>query len=833
MPALRSFPEVPIDQLRRRVDPAKLPFETTNDLEACKDIIGQQRAVEAFRLGLGIETPGYNIFVTGSPGSGRLTTVKRLLHKMVVEEKIKDRIPDDLCYVNNFKLPDAPILIRFPAGKGRQFKKDMEQFVERLKKEIPQVFESEDYLNMKKEVLDRYAEQGKRFFKELANKLKEEGFALVEMQIGPYKRPEVMPIINDKPYHIDQLEHMTEEGQFPQEELNALKEKYERLRDQIDRLFHEMRDMEREVHQKVEDMDRLMFKKTASDHIISIKTAYVNSKLDEFLNAMVEDMADNLGIFRTTPQQQQQQQGLGMPVPTTPMPDVRFQPYEVNLLVDNSECTGPPIIIETNPTYRNLFGGIERIIDRTGMWRTDFSKIKVGSLVQANGGYLVFNLLDAIMEPGVWQAFKRSMKSGTLETQIYDPFYLFTTGLKPEPIKLDTKVVAIGDSYLYNLLLAFDPDTKKIFKVRADFSSDMDVTDENVSLYARIIKDLTDEEKLSPLDRFAVTAIIEHGIREAGRQEKVSIRFPEIANLIREACHFARLDHNDLVTEKHVDQAIQAQIYRSNLVEERIQEFIDRGTLMIDTEGAVVGQVNGLAVFSLGDYAFGKPSRITVSTSMGRAGIINIERESDLSGSTHNKGVLILSGYLRKKYAQDKPLTMSASICFEQSYSGVDGDSASSTEIYAILSSLSGLPLRQDLAVTGSVNQKGEVQPIGGVNEKIEGFYHCCRVKGLTGNHGVLIPIQNVKDLMLRKDVIRAVEEGKFHIYPVAAIDQGIEILTGVPSGERDENGEFPPDTVNRLVDDKLRELAEGLKSFGEEEEAKAEKEKKGCQTCG
>jgi lon-related putative ATP-dependent protease len=386
---------------------------------------------------------------------------------------------------------------------------------------------------------------------------------------------------------------------------------------------------------------------------------------------------------------------------------------------------------------------------------------------------------------------------------------------------------------VYHLLLGLDPDSKKIFKVQADFSSDMDVTDENVNLYARFIKDVADEEKLLPFDRSAVATIIEQGIREAGRQEKVSIRFPEVANVIREASHFAKLDHKEMVSETHVDQAIEARIYRSNLIEERIQELINRGTLMIDTEGSVVGQVNGLAVFSLGDYAFGKPSRITVSTSMGRAGIINIERESDLSGSTHNKGVLILGGYLRKKYAQDKPLTMSASICFEQSYSGVDGDSASSTEIYALLSSLSGLSIRQDLAVTGSVNQKGEVQPIGGVNEKIEGFFDCCRVKGLTGNQGVLIPIQNVKDLMLRKDVIRSIEERAFHIYPVATIDQGIEILTGIPAGERGEDGKFPPGTVNRLVDDKLRELAEGLKSFGAEEETKAEKEKKSCQTCG
>jgi len=495
--------------------------------------------------------------------------------------------------------------------------------------------------------------------------------------------------------------------------------------------------------------------------------------------------------------------------------------------VDNAEKKGPPVLIESFPTYRNLFGSIERVVDRSGLWRTDFSKIKAGSLIKASGGYLVLNLLDAIVEPGVWPALKRALKTKKMEIQTYDPFYLFTTtGLKPEPIEMETKVVVISDQYLYHLLLVYDEDVKKIFKVRADFDTAMDKNETSIRQFAKFIKMRTDEERLRPFDRTAVAALVEQAVRMSGRQEKISTSFPVITDLMRESDYWAAQDKEPVVREKHVDKAIESRIYRSSMIEERIQEMIDRGTLMIDTDGEVVGQVNGLAVYNLGDYMFGKPSRITATTSMGRAGIINIEREAELSGSTHNKGILILSGYLRKKHAQDKPLTMSASIAFEQSYSGVDGDSASSTEIYALLSSLSEVPLKQFIAVTGSVNQKGEVQAIGGVNHKIEGFYDCCRHKGLTGKQGVMIPESNVKDLMLRKDVVEAVKKGKFHIYAVKTIDEGIEILTGKVAGDVKSDGTYPKGTINALVNEKLKSLVEGLKKFGGEEEAGEEKGK-------
>jgi len=820
MPKKKSDKKVPVEKLRWRLDPAALPFESTDDLEPLKDIIGQKRGVDAFKFGMGMNKPGYNVFVTGMPGTGRMATVRKLLEGMSKEQ---GKVPDDLCYVNNFKNTEAPILLRLPAGMGQKLKKDVRDFVETLKKDVPQLFESQEYLNRKKEIMEEYEKKGKSFFKDLDKKVREEGFALVDVQVGQVKRPEVVPLVDGNPTHIDQLEAMVEKARFPKEEFEALKEKQLKLREEIDQIFLELRDLQKGVQETVEKMDRLMFMKLATELTAPLKQKYKSKDIDTYFSDMLEDMAENLQIFATQPQQV---------IPGLPfmMPEGdRFQPYQVNLLVDNTEQKGPPVLVETHPTYRNLFGSIERIVDRSGMWRTDFSKIRAGSLVKANGGYLVLNLLEAVVEPGVWPSLKRALKTKKMEIETYDPFYLFTTtGLKPGPIEMDIKVVVISDEYLYHLLLAYDEDVKKIFKVRADFDTAMDKNDESVRHFAEFLKMKTDEDKLKPFDRTAIAALVEQAVRMTGRQEKISTSFPVITDIIRESDYWAGEDKQSTVQEKHVDKAIESRIYRSNMIEEHIQEMIDRGTLMIDTEGDVVGQVNGLAVYSLGDFMFGKPSRITASTSMGRAGIINIEREADLSGNTHNKGILILGGYLRKKYAQDKPLTMSASIAFEQSYSGVDGDSASSTEIYALLSSLAGVPIKQSIAVTGSMNQKGEVQAIGGVNYKIEGFYDCCRHKGINGQQGVMIPESNVKDLMLRKDVVEAIKEGKFHLYSVKTIDEGIEILTGMPAGELKADGTYPEGTINSLVNEKLKSLAEGLKQFGEEEEKKEPQKGKG-----
>ncbi len=810
MPEKKTDLEIPVDKLRWRLDPATLPIETTEDLEPLKEIIGQQRGIEAFRFGMGMDKPGYNVFVTGMAGTGRMSTVRKLL------EEISDKsgkVPDDLCYVNSFKEPEAPILLRLKAGVGSEFKKEVRDFVETLKKEIPQIFESQDYLMRKKEIMEEYDKKGKGFFRDLDKRVREEGFTLMDVQVGQIKRPEVMALVDGNPATIDQVEDMVEKGRFPKEEFEELKEKQSKLREEIDQIFLELRDLQKEIQQKMEEMDRLMFMKMATEFAKPIKEKYEDKKIERYFDEMLEDMTENLKSFFGQPQQG----AAGIPM-VLPQGDP-FQPYQVNLLVDNSDQKGPPVVVESYPTYRNLFGSIERVVDRSGLWRTDFSKIKVGSFVKANGGYLVLNLLDAIIEPGVWLALKRALKTKKMEIQTYDPFYLFTTtGMKPEPIEMDLKVVVISDNYVYYRLTAFDEDIGKIFKVRADFDTSMDKNEESIRKFSEFIKMKKDEEKLRPFDRTAIGALLEHAVRMTGRQEKISTSFPVITDLLREAEYWADQENESVVQEHHVDQAIEAKEYRSNMIEEHIQEMIDRGTLMIDVDGEAVGQVNGLSVYDLGDYMFGKPSRISVSTSMGRGGIINIEREADMSGSTHNKGVLILSGYLRKKYAQDKPLTMSASIAFEQSYGGVDGDSASSTEIYALLSSLSDIPLKQYIAVTGSVNQMGEIQAIGGVNQKIEGFYYCCQQLGLTGEQGVMIPRSNIKDLMLRKNVVEAVEKGEFHVYAVKTIDEGIEILTDKEAGEKNSDGTYPEGTINYLVNEKMKKLAEGLKNFAEEE---------------
>jgi lon-related putative ATP-dependent protease len=826
--AEKRFEEVPVEQLRWRCDPQGLPFETTETVQPCEEIIGQERALEAIRTGLDINSIGYNVFVTGLAGTGRFTTIKSVLEEM----NTRGKIPNDLCYVNNFKNPDMPHMLSLPAGRGSGFKKEMENLIESLKKKIPLIFENETYLNKKKEVVEKYRSRQAEMFKEFEKKVNKEGFSLVQIQMGPYSRPGVFPVVEGNPVNIDQLESMVEEGKYSKEDLERLKEKQAELLTELEAIFKETRKSEKEVKELLTALDTEVISPAIKDSISDIKEKFDDGKVHHYLDEVQEDILANLNRFR------EKEEAAPSPIPglVLPQPVDSFSEYQVNVLVDNSETKGAPIVVETTPNYRNLFGTIERVIDRSGMWRTDFSHVKAGAFLRANGGYLIFNALDALLEPGVWPALKRTLKNQIIEIQTYDPYYFFSTSaLKPEPIECNTKVIMIGDAQIYYLLYGYDDDFKKIFKIKADFDPVTNKDAEKINQYACFIRKICDEEKLKPFDKTAVAAVVEYGVRLTGRQKKLSTRFYLIADLLREAGYWASKEGDVVVTEKHVDKAIERKVYRVSMVEEKIQEMIDEGTILIDSDGTVVGQVNGLAVYSLGDHMFGKPSRITVKTSMGKAGIINIEREAEMSGPTHNKGVYILAGYLRGKYAQDKPITMSASICFEQSYSGVDGDSASSTEIYALLSSLSGLPIRQDTAVTGSVNQKGEIQPIGGVNEKVEGFFDVCKAKGLTGKQGVMIPHLNLGDLMLRKDVVEAVKEKKFHIYPVKTIDQGIEILTGVQAGERLKNGSFKEGSVNDLVDKKLRDLGTKIKEFeggGEEEGGKEEKKKKGKRSC-
>jgi len=806
MKKVSDYEELPAEKLRWRCDPKSLDFESTDELKICPDIIGQKRAVNALRLGLDIESLGYNIFVSGLVGTGRKTAINCLLE----ETARSKRIPDDKLYVNNFKNPDMPRLIRLAAGQGRSFKKDMDGLVEYLARNIPSIFESEYYQRKKKEIVDDQNNKMKELLKNFEKEAAKENFTLIQLQIGLFARPAVVPVINGKPTNFDQLAALVEKGEFSQSELEKLEKKHSELTDKLETVFKEIRNIEKTVNGKFKSLDSEVVTPLVEHSIEEIKERYENNKVNEYLNEVKENVLDNLNKFKSKPEEQAPSI-TGMPI----LEGDPFLEYRVNLLVDNFGAKKAPVIFETSPNYRNLFGSIDVTPERFGHWRTDFTKIKAGSFLHADGGFLIIEALDALIEPGVWPVLKRTLRNRKIEIENYSPFYMISiTTLKPEPIECDVKVAMVGDTFLYHLLYNHDEDFKKIFKVRADFDYVTDVRRESIMEYATFAKKIVSNEKLRPFDKNAVAAVVEYGVRLAGKQNKLSTQFNTIADVLREANYWAEKDGSSQVTENHVDKAIENKMDRSRLIEEKIHEMIEDGTIMIDTGGSVIGQVNGLSVYDTGDYSFGRPSRITAKASVGDSGIINIEREAELSGRIHNKGVLILAGYLRSKYAQDKPLAMSASLCFEQSYSGVEGDSASSTEVYALLSALSELPIRQDIAVTGSVNQKGEIQAIGGVNQKIEGFCEVCKAKGLTGTQGVMIPYQNINDLMLRKDVIDAVKQGKFHIYPVKTIDQGIGMLTGLEAGERKEDGSYEAGTVNYLVDEKLKGFADKWKSF-------------------
>jgi ATP-dependent Lon protease len=682
----------------------------------------------------------------------------------------------------------------------------MEHLIEMLKTNIPELLKSSYYSEKRDSIIEIQQKKQKEILKIFEDEVAKEGFSVIQVQMGLYVKPDLIPVIEGKPTPFPQLENLVREEKFDKAELEKLKDKYEKLTGKLEEVFKQMKETEEETHRLLKEWDEISITPIIKGAVLGIRNSFKYDVISDYLDDVEETLTKRINIFKGAPKQEKEQQVLQQDP---------FMEYKVNLLIDNSELKQAPVIMETNPNYMNLFGSIESTMNRFGLLQTDFTKIKAGSLLKANGGYLIINALDALIEPGVWNTLKRTLRYQTLEIQNFMSIYLVSTSrLKPQPVSIDVKVVMMGDSHIYNLLYYLDEDFKKIFKIKAEFDSEMKKDKKTIMDYAAFIKKIIEDDNLQPFDKEGIATVIEYGTRIAGRQKKLSTRFNIIADVIRESSYFSKKDKKKRVSRNHVEKAIDERFERVGLIEDKIQEMIEEGTIMIDTKGSVVGQVNGLSVYQMGGYAFGKPTRITANTAVGRAGVINIEREADMSGRTHNKGVLILGGYLRGKYAQNKPFSLSASLAFEQSYSGVDGDSASSTEVYAILSSLSKLPLRQDIAVTGSLNQKGEIQPIGGVNEKIEGFFEVCKSKGLTGMQGVIIPHQNIKNLMLRKDVIDAVEKGQFHVYPVNNIDQGIEILTGIRAGKIKKNGYFEEGTVNFLVDEELQRLAQSWKTF-------------------
>jgi predicted ATP-dependent protease len=800
------------EKLRWRCDPAKIPFETTAQVEPASSDMGQERALRALRMGVEMTASGYNLFVCGLSGTSRGGMIVRMIEEMHPQTEAAP----DRCYVNNFKNSDRPRLLTLPRGLANAFKKEVESGIDFLRRRIPQVFEGEPFQRQKTRIVERFTVREKELMDDFTRRIAREQFALGRMQVGAVALPEIFPVLEGQMVPIEEIPKMVQDGKLENTAAEEIERKYDQFRQEFTIVYRRTLSLSRELASEMNYLEQEAASVLVDGVIEELKEKYTGAQISEYLEEVRHHILDNLDPFKEREGEEEQPPaeapGLSKPERTDRDP---FRIYGVNVILAHNEHDTCPVVFETIPTYANLFGTVHRSYDTRGSWNSDFMDLRGGSLLRADGGFLVMYALDAMTEPNVWRTLKRTLNHGKLEIQPVDMFFPFSTAaLKPEPIDVHAKIVLIGDREMYELLYDYEDDFKKIFKVRVEFDEEMNWNEEIFNYYGGRLRKLVEDEKLLHFDRTAVAGILEHGVRLAGRRGKITTRFFDLADLAREACYAARHAGCNVVSGKHVRAALDAKIDRHNLLETKIREMIEQKLVFIDTSGGRVGQINGLSVMEIGGYAFGKPVRITASVALGKVGIINVERESNLSGRFHDKGVQIISGYLRRTFAQDKPLSLSASVCFEQSYSGVDGDSASSTEIYALLSALAGLPIRQDLAVTGSVNQQGDVQPIGGVNQKIEGFYDVCRLKGLTGSQGVLIPAENTDDLMLRDEVIEAVKQGRFHIYPVSTIEQGIEILTGARAGKRNGRGKFDSGTIFGKVDARLREMAATLSKF-------------------
>jgi lon-related putative ATP-dependent protease len=785
--------ELAPEELRKECDPRLMKCDTTEELSPLEEIIGQERAIRALRFGIDIKERGFNIYVAGVPGTGRTTTVKNFLEEVA---KIKP-VPNDWCYVYNFQNSYEPNAIGLPPGRAKVFQKDVANFIDEVRKGLPKAFESEDYVAKREATIGAIETEREQLFAELNKKAEAEGFVLQSSPVGLL----TIPVVKGRPLNEKDFLSLSPE-------LRAeIQKRRDTLNADLRNAMRQLRGLAKKTDEEIKKMDRDIALYTIEFAVNDLKEKYKDfSEIVEYLNAIQNDVLENLDQFIGEPKAQQ-----SFPW----MEELPFRKYEVKVIIDNSELKGAPVVVERNPTYHNLIGRIEKEA-RFGILTTDFTMVHGGSLHRANGGYLVLPAEETLVNVLSWDSLKRALinKEVTIEEAGESLGFITTKGLKPEPIPLDVKVVLIGSPLLYEMLYLYDTQFKELFKVKADFDTSMVRTDENMHKYAAFICAFCKKENLKHLDASAVVKIIAYGSRLAEDQEKLSTLFADVADIIREANFYAVQNNSDYIMADHVKKAIEEKIYRSNMIQEKIQEMIQRGVLLIGTEGSAVGQVNGLSVSGMGDFSFGTPSRVTASIGIGREGVVDIEREAKLGGPIHTKGVLILSGYLSDEYARDKPLSLSARLVFEQSYGGVEGDSASSTELYALLSALSEVPIKQNIAVTGSVNQKGEVQAIGGVNEKIEGFYEVCKAGGFTGDQGAIVPESNVQNLMLKEEVIETVKAEKFHIYSIKTIDEGIEVLTGVKAGKKKPDGTFEENTINYKVDKRLREMAEKLKEF-------------------
>ncbi len=807
--------EVAQEALAWRCDPSLLPFSCTADMTPLEDFIGQDRAIQAIEFGLGVNKPGFNIFVTGLTGTGKTSIIKAFLKKTTSSEiasQADTPTPEDWCYIYNFDDPDRPEILKVRRAWGKVLKSDMEQLVQTLQREVKKMFESEDFARQRQGMIEELQKRQQQMMETVMEEANQNHFALRMTPSGIV----LLPTKDGKP--MQEADFLS----MPAAEKKSLEEKRVEIEKKVEATLREGKKLEREIAERLETLESQAGEFLAGAPLSELKEKYQdNAKVLSYLESVRAHILQNLHQFKAPEATQGAAVVSSMQMGGPPVDS--FLPYRVNVFVDNSNTQGPPIIVETNPSYHNLFGVVEKK-PSVGGYVTDFTLIKAGSMSRANGGYLVLNDREVLANPGVWEALQRVIKNRELRIEEPGTFFgwIPPQGLRPEPIPTDTKVIIIGDPFLYRTLATVDPDFRETFKVKADFDFQIDRSPEHIVSFACFISACCKRENLRHFDSSGVARVIENCSRLVADQKKLSTRFSDIVDLLVEADYWAARDKAQLISGEHVERAIEEKTFRLNLIEKRLQEMIAEGTILVDVAGAVVGQVNGLAVYQLGDFSFGKPSRITAKTFMGRGGIVNIERESKLSGKTHDKGVLILGGYLGGKYAQHRPLSLSSSICFEQSYDGVDGDSASSTELYAILSSLSEIPIKQGIAVTGSVNQNGEIQAIGGINQKIEGYFDVCRLKGLSGEQGVLIPRANLRNLMLRSTVVDAVAAGKFHIYAVSTIDEGIEVLTGITAGERDRENRYPKGSVNERVQEKLHQFLEQQKQWSVPEIQKA-----------
>ena len=790
---MKNKNELNYKQLKMTCDKKFFNFETTAELEPIQAGIGQDRGIKALEFGLQVDVKGYNLYLEGPSGVGKTMYTKNYLNKIAPKKKT----PSDWCYIYNFDNPNQPIAVELPAGQGKEFKESMDGFITEIRKDIKKTFNADDFEKEKALIKQEFEAKRTALLEDLNKEASKYNFHVKSAQNGIY----MMPIVDGKTIEEEDFDKLDPEIKQEYEEKSII------VQDQIMQVIDKIKEIELQSDKKISEWQSNVALLTVNVHINFLKSKYKrNKKINKFLNDVKQDVLKNIPVFLEDETKSNQQNVQG---PNIKKPDPCLN-YRVNLFVDNSNLTGAPIIMDSNYTYHNIFGSLE-YENYYGSLKTDHTMLKPGLLQLANGGYIIFQAKDLLSNPLCYEALKKALrvKEVGIENTADQRSSMVMISLKPEPIPLNLKVILIGNANIYQTLLAMDSDFKKLFKIKVEFEDDAEINNENLNKLARIIHGFCEHENLPHLDKGAMCRLVEYASKLSGTHNKISTRFDDLIQVTGEAATWAKIAKSKIVTEDFINKALVERIERVKKYDSRYLEMIKQNSLLINTSGFEVGTLNGLTVMSIGDYVFGKPAKITVNTYTGKNGIINIEREVEISGPSHSKGVLILTGYLGEMFAQDIPLCLTASICFEQLYNGVDGDSASSTELYGLLSSLSGIPINQAIAVTGSVNQKGQIQPIGGVNEKIEGFFQICKMRGLDGSHGVMIPVQNIDNLQLSDEVIEAVKNKLFHIYSVSTIEEGIEVLTGVPAGRKDKNGKFPAGTINYLVYEKLKKYAE------------------------